>query len=73
MKLREARTAYAERAWQRAHDAFAAAETEAPLDAEDYDRFAVTAHLLARLPEYFAIRGARLHEPARTWRSARGG
>ncbi len=56
MKLREARTAYAERAWQRAYDAFAAAETEAPLDAEDYDRFAVTAHLLALLPEYFAIR-----------------
>ena len=56
MKLREARTAYAERAWQRAYDAFAAAETEAPLDAEDYNRFAVTAHLLGRLPDYFAIR-----------------
>ena len=56
MKLREARTAYAERAWQRAYDAFAAAETEAPLEAEDYDRFAVTAHLLARMPDYFAIR-----------------
>ncbi len=56
MKLREARTAYAERAWLRAYDAFAVAETEAPLDAEDYDRFAVTAHLLARMPDYFAIR-----------------
>ena len=56
MKLGEARTAYAERAWQRAYDAFAAAEGEAPLDAEDYDRFAVTAHLLARMPDYFAIR-----------------
>jgi DNA-binding NarL/FixJ family response regulator len=56
VKLRDARTAYAERAWQRAYDAFAAAETEAPLDAEDYDRFAVTAHLLARMPDYFAIR-----------------
>ncbi|HET6939482.1 MAG TPA: LuxR C-terminal-related transcriptional regulator [Nocardioides sp.] len=56
MELREARTAYAERAWQRAYDAFAAAESEAPLDAEDYDRFAVSAHLLARLPDYFAIR-----------------
>ena len=57
MKLREARTAYAERAWRRAHDPFAVAESEAPLDAEDYNRFAVTAHLLARLPEYFEIRG----------------
>ena len=56
MKLREARTAYAERAWRRAYDAFAAAESEAPLDAEDYNRFAVTAHLLARMPDYFAIR-----------------
>ena len=56
MKLREARTAYAERAWRRAYDAFAAAESEAPLDAEDFDRFAVTAHLLARMPDYFAIR-----------------
>ena len=56
MKLREARTAYAERAWRSAYDAFAAAESEAPLDAEDYDRFAVTAHLLARMPDYFAIR-----------------
>jgi DNA-binding NarL/FixJ family response regulator len=56
VNLVEARTAYAERAWQRAYDAFAAAESEAPLGAEDYDRFAVTAHLLARLPDYFAIR-----------------
>ena len=54
--LREARAAYVERGWQRAYDAFAAAEAEAPLDAEDYDRFAVTAHLLARLPDYYAIR-----------------
>ena len=56
MDLVEARAAYAERAWQRAFDAFAAAESEAPLGAEDYDRFAVTAHLLARMPDYFAIR-----------------
>jgi ATP/maltotriose-dependent transcriptional regulator MalT len=54
--LGPARAAYAERAWQRAYDAYAAAESEAPLEAEDYDRFAVSAHLLARLPEYFAIR-----------------
>jgi DNA-binding NarL/FixJ family response regulator len=56
VNLGEARTAYSERAWHRAYDAFAAAESEAPLDAEDYDRFAVTAHLLARMPDYFAIR-----------------
>ena len=56
MNLGEARTAYVERAWQRAYDAFAAAEAERPLDAEDYHRFAVCAHLLALLPEYFAIR-----------------
>jgi DNA-binding NarL/FixJ family response regulator len=56
VNLGEARTAYSERAWLRAYDAFAAAESEAPLDAEDYDRFAVTAHLLARMPDYFAIR-----------------
>jgi ATP/maltotriose-dependent transcriptional regulator MalT len=54
--LGAARTAYDERAWQRAYDAFAAAEVEGPLDAEDYNRFAVAAHLLARLPDYFAIR-----------------
>ncbi len=56
MRLAEARSSYAERSWLRAYDAFAAAEAEAPLGAEDYDRFAVTAHLLARMPEYFAIR-----------------
>ena len=56
MELAAARAAYAERAWQRAYDAFAQAETEAPLEAEDYDRFAVTAHLLAQMPDYFAIR-----------------
>ncbi len=56
MSLDEARAAYDERAWQRAYDEFAAAETAAPLGAEDYNRFAVTAHLLARMPEYFAIR-----------------
>jgi ATP/maltotriose-dependent transcriptional regulator MalT len=54
--LGPARAAYAERAWQRAYDAFAEAESEGPLDAEDYDRFAISAHLLARLPEYFSIR-----------------
>jgi DNA-binding NarL/FixJ family response regulator len=56
VRLREARTAYAERAWRRACDAFAAAEAEAPLDAEDYDRFAVAAHLRGGLEDYFAIR-----------------
>jgi ATP/maltotriose-dependent transcriptional regulator MalT len=56
VELGTARAAYDERAWQRAYDAFAAAEAEGPLDAEDYDRFAVAAHLLARLPDYFAIR-----------------
>ena len=58
MTLVEARAAYADRAWQRAYDAFAAAEAEAeaPLGAEDYDCFAVTAHLLARMPDYYAIR-----------------
>jgi ATP/maltotriose-dependent transcriptional regulator MalT len=56
VRLREARTAYAERAWQRAYDAFAAAEAEGPLEADDYNRFAVAAHLLGRLPDYFAIR-----------------
>ncbi len=56
MSLDEARAAYAERAWQRAYDAFAAVESEVPLAADDYHRFAVSAHLLARLPEYFGIR-----------------
>ena len=56
MDLGAARTAYDERAWQRAYDAFAAAEAEGPLEAEDYERFAVAAHLLARMPDYFAIR-----------------
>ena len=51
-----ARAAYDERAWQRAYDAFAAAEAEGPLEAEDYDRFAVSAHLLGRMQEYYAIR-----------------
>jgi ATP/maltotriose-dependent transcriptional regulator MalT len=56
VELAAARTAYDERAWQRAYDAFAAAESEGALEAEDYNRFAVSAHLLARLPDYFAIR-----------------
>ncbi len=56
MTLAEARTAYTERAWQRAFDAFSQAESGASLGAEDYDRFAVAAHLLARLPDYFSIR-----------------
>jgi ATP/maltotriose-dependent transcriptional regulator MalT len=56
VELTAARAAYDERAWQRAYDAFAALEGRGPLDAEDYDRFAVAAHLLARLPDYFAIR-----------------
>lgn len=56
MTLAEARTAYDERAWQTAYDAFAGVESEGTLAADDYDRFAVTAHLLARLPDYFAIR-----------------
>ena len=56
MDLSRAREAYAERAWRRAYDAFAAAESTGPLEADDYDKFAVSAHLLARMPEYFAIR-----------------
>jgi DNA-binding NarL/FixJ family response regulator len=56
VELLAARAAYDERAWQRAYELFAAAESEVPLDAEDYNRFAVAAHLLARLPDYFAIR-----------------
>lgn len=56
METAEARQAYADRAWQRAYDAFAAAEAEAPLSAEDYDRFAATAHVLGRMPDYYAIR-----------------
>jgi DNA-binding NarL/FixJ family response regulator len=56
VRLDEAQAAYDERAWQRAYEAFAEAEAAGPLDAEDYNRFAVSAHLLARLPDYFAIR-----------------
>jgi ATP/maltotriose-dependent transcriptional regulator MalT len=54
--LADARAAYAAREWEHAHAAFAAAEAEAPLDAEDYDHFAITAHMLGRLEDYFAIR-----------------
>lgn len=59
--LAEARAAYVDRAWQQAYDGFAAAEAAGTLDAEDYDRFAVAAHLLARLPDYFAIRERAYH------------
>ena len=61
MNLAEARAAYDQRAWQRAFDAFALAESEAPLPAEDYNRFAVAAHVLARHRDYFAIRERAYH------------
>ncbi|MEU4604469.1 response regulator transcription factor [Kribbella sp. NPDC023972] len=49
----EARSAYDARAWSRAYELFAAADT---LDADDLDRYAVAAMLLGRMDEYYAIR-----------------
>jgi DNA-binding CsgD family transcriptional regulator len=56
----EARQAYDARAWARAFELFAAADR---LDAEDLDRYAVSAMLLGRLEEYYAIR-ERAYEQA---------
>jgi DNA-binding NarL/FixJ family response regulator len=51
--LAAARAAYDAKAWQRAFDAYAAAPR---LGADDLDRYAVSAMLLGRLDDYFAIR-----------------
>jgi DNA-binding CsgD family transcriptional regulator len=49
----EARSAYDARAWSRAYELYAAADT---LDADDLDRYAVAAMLAGRMEEYYAIR-----------------
>ncbi len=42
--LGEARAAFADRAWERAHELFAAVAAERPLEAEDLERFAKAAY-----------------------------
>ncbi|TDD21545.1 helix-turn-helix transcriptional regulator [Kribbella turkmenica] len=49
----EARRAYRAQAWARAYELFAAAER---LDADELDEYAVSAMLLGRMDEYYAIR-----------------
>ncbi|HET9420430.1 MAG TPA: LuxR C-terminal-related transcriptional regulator [Nocardioides sp.] len=49
----EARSAHDARAWSRAYDLYA---TVADLDADDLDRYAVSAMMVGRMEEYFAIR-----------------
>ncbi len=60
-KIAAARTAYADRAWQRAFDAYAAAEQDRDLGLADLERFATSAHLLGRFPDYFKIRERAYH------------
>ena len=52
-------TAYDARAWQRAFDLYAGC---GDLDARRLDRFAVSAMLLGRMEEYFAIRERAYHQ-----------
>jgi ATP/maltotriose-dependent transcriptional regulator MalT len=64
-QVEEARAAYAARSWRLAFEAYAAADQHhADLHPDDLDRYAVTAHLLGRMEEYFTIRereyGARI-------------
>ena len=46
--LEEARAAVAERAWERAHELFAAVAAERPLEAEDLERFAKAAFWIGK-------------------------
>ena len=46
--LQSARTAYEERSWLDAHDAFARADAETPLEAEDLELYATTGRMLGR-------------------------
>ncbi|HET7736056.1 MAG TPA: LuxR C-terminal-related transcriptional regulator [Nocardioidaceae bacterium] len=55
-ELSTAREAFAERAWRRAYDSFAAADAQAALELDDLDQFAQAAMLLARTDDYFALR-----------------
>lgn len=50
--LEQARTAYADWAWRRAFDAFAAAEREREPEPPDLEMVAISAHLLGRFPDY---------------------
>lgn len=54
--LTDARRAYDARAWARAFEAFAAEDAERPLVTEDLEFYAVTAAMLGRYDDYFAIR-----------------
>ncbi|HEY0902633.1 MAG TPA: response regulator transcription factor [Marmoricola sp.] len=51
--VHDAREAYAAQQWRRAHECYAAAGS---LDDEDQDRYAVSAMLLGRMEDYYAIR-----------------
>ena len=59
MTHREADAAYDARAWQRAFELY---DGTPDLDARDLDRFAVSAMLLGRLDDYFAIRERAYHQ-----------
>ncbi|HEX5007045.1 MAG TPA: hypothetical protein VFV70_08025, partial [Hyphomonadaceae bacterium] len=51
-KLDRARRLYGRRAWTGAYQAFLLADQEAPLEAEDLERFAMAAYLVGRDDEY---------------------
>ena len=55
-ELDRARSSYAARAWQQAYDGYADADRITTLDLEDLDRYAISAHLLARFEDYFVLR-----------------
>ena len=59
--LVSARSAFADRRWLTAFDAFVAAEELAPLAPDDLDRHAQCAHLLHRFDDYFALHELAYH------------
>ena len=66
----EADAAYYARAWQRAFELY---DGTPDLDARDLDRFAVSAMLLGRMDDYFAIRERAYHQMLEGATSRRGG
>ncbi len=56
--LEEARAAFARRAWEQAHELFASAAAERPLEAEDLERFAKAAYWIGAANGAISVREA---------------
>lgn len=56
--LEQARAAFTERAWRRAHELFATVAAERPLDAEDLERFAKAAYWIGEAAGAISVREA---------------